>query len=110
MYGDIKQIVRDGTGIGPEGLHVLLATLLFLLLFALLRRPLAALGVVVLLQALNEVLDVLDDRAAGLPTDGLGVVSDTVWSLIVPVPLAIALRLYQQHRRQMRRRRHYRRR
>lgn len=109
MYGEIKEIVRSATGIGPEGLHVILASLAFLVLFALFRRPLVALGVVALLQVVNEVLDGLDDRAAGLPPDGAGMLSDTLWSLIVPVPLALAMHLYQQHRRKMRRLRHYRR-
>lgn len=110
MYGEIKEVVRSATGIGPEGLHIVLASLLFLVLFALCRRPLVALGVVAVLQGVNELLDGLDDHAAGLPLDGLGALSDTFWSLILPVPLALAIWLYQRHRRAARRRRPYRRR
>ncbi len=65
MWNDLKQILLDTTGLGPNALHVLFAFVIFAVALAVLRRPALAFLAVAAIQLANEALDAWFDMAAG---------------------------------------------
>jgi hypothetical protein len=81
MWTDLKQILLDATGLGPNALHVVLALLIFAVAFTILRRPALAFLTVVAFQFLNEGLDAYFDIASGQGFKLTEAITDTVLTL-----------------------------
>jgi hypothetical protein len=91
MYGAIKQILLDVTGLGSDSLHVLVALVLFLMCLLFSRRIGFSLLLVAALQMTNEVLDLFDDLADGSPLRWADMWGDTYASLLLPALLSATL-------------------
>ncbi|WP_165225673.1 hypothetical protein [Affinirhizobium pseudoryzae] len=94
MYGRIKQVVLDLTGLGPDILHILFGVALFASAYGLIRRKWLAFFAVAAIQFLNEALDIVDDVLVGLPLNLIDVISDCLNTLFVPAIVCLTISLW----------------
>jgi hypothetical protein len=65
MWNDLKQLLLDATGLGPNALHVVFALVIFAIALLVLRRPGLAFLAVAVIQLANEGLDAFFDIRSG---------------------------------------------
>lgn len=88
MWHFAKLLIKDTTGLTDPVLHLLVGTVLYLGLALALRRPFLALGIVVVLQLINEIIDLVENlNGAGLS----GALEDTALTLIPAALIALLL-------------------
>lgn len=91
MFGQLKQVVLDLTGFGPDILHVLLGAALFAAAYTLAKNTCLAFLSVAAIQSLNEALDIVDDVMVEAPV-GLGdAISDCLLTLIIPAIVCVVV-------------------
>jgi len=88
MWHFAKMLIKDMTGLSDPVLHLFVGTAVYLCLALLIRRPIAALAIVVVMQLTNEAVDLVENlNGAGLG----GALEDTALTLLPAVALALLL-------------------
>jgi hypothetical protein len=97
----IKDVIRHATGLPDPVLHVLIGLLVFGLTALVLRKSLASwwpIGVVIALQAINELADAIGDIVRYGDIDVRGTLFDTVLTLLIPGLIFLLMRAARRRR------------
>lgn len=65
MWNELKQILIDASGLGPNALHIVFAVAIFAVALLILKRPSFAFIGVAAMQLANEALDAWFDLGSG---------------------------------------------
>lgn len=99
MYGNIKQLVLDATGLGPDALHTLGGLACFFVFWAVTRRLWQSVIALLSLQAMNEAADILDDIIDRKPIQIIDGIVDTVFTVTIPLLLALLHQFFLRRKR-----------